>query len=222
MSQSQPVETLVQCDFDGTITEDDAAYVLLDTFARGDWRQILQWYKEHRISVGQFNTRAFAMVKADKPTLIRIIKSKVKIRAGFQELVTYCREKDFKLVIVSNGLNFYIKTLLKELGLENLEVHAAQALFHPEGMKVQYVGPDGEQLNDGLKEVYTKLFLSQGYRVIYVGNGDSDILPAKLAHRVFARGELLTYCKENNLKCKPFENLIDVVTALELATVKIW
>ena len=209
------MKTLVQCDFDGTVTEEDTSFFLLDAFAQGDWRRLLREYKEHRISVGEFNTRAFAMVKADKPALLEALEGKIKVRAGFHGLVNYCRRRDFRLVIVSNGLDFYIEATLKDLGLENIEVHAAQASFHPEGMKVQYVGPDGKRLEDGVKEAYTKSFLKLGYRVIYMGNGDSDVAPAKYAHHVFATGELLAYCRENNLNYKPFENFIDVVRNLE-------
>lgn len=190
--------------------------MLLDAFAQGDWQQLLRQYKEHRISVGEFNTKAFAMVKADKPTLLEAIKGKVEMRAGFQELVDYCSKRGFRLVIVSNGLDFYINAVLEEVGLENIEVYAARTWFHPEGIEVRYIGPDGNQLDSGLKEAYIKLFLGQGYKVIYVGNGDSDIPPAKYAHHIFARGELLTYCRENNLECRPFNNLTDVVRALEL------
>ena len=210
------MKTLVQCDFDGTVTEEDASFFLLDAFAQGDWRRLLREYKEHRISVGEFNTKAFAMVKDDKPTLLEALKGKVKVRTGLHELVNYCLKKGFRFVIVSNGLDFYIKAVLKDLGLENIEVHAAQASFHPEGMKVQYVGPDGERLEDGFKEAYIKSFLKLGYRVIYMGNGDSDVAPVKYAHHVFATGELLAYCRENNLKYKPFENFIDVVRDIDL------
>jgi 2-hydroxy-3-keto-5-methylthiopentenyl-1-phosphate phosphatase len=209
------MKTLVQCDFDGTVTEEDISFFLLGAFAQGDWRRLLREYKEHRISVGEFNTRAFAMVKADKPTLLEALKGEVKVRAGFHELVNYCLKKGFRLVIVSNGLDFYIKAVLKELGLDNIEVHAAQASFHPEGMKVQYVGPDGKRLDDGFKEAYSKSFLKLGYRVIYIGNGDSDVAPAKYAHHVFATGDLLAYCRENNLKYKPFETFLDAVRDLE-------
>jgi 2-hydroxy-3-keto-5-methylthiopentenyl-1-phosphate phosphatase len=210
------MKTLVQCDFDGTVTEEDTSFFLLDAFAQGDWRRLLREYREHKISVGEFNTKAFAMVKADKPTLLEALQGKVKVRAGFHELVNYCRRKDFRLVIVSNGLDFYIEATLKDLGLENIEVHAAQASFHSEGMKVQYMGPDGKRLEDGVKEAYTKSFLKLGYRVIYVGNGDSDFAPAKYAHHVFATGELLVYCRENNLNYKPFDNFVDVVSDLGL------
>jgi 2-hydroxy-3-keto-5-methylthiopentenyl-1-phosphate phosphatase len=210
------MKTLVQCDFDGTVTEEDTSFFLLDAFAQGDWRRLLREYKEHRISVGEFNTKAFAMVKADKPTLLGALKGKVKVRAGFHELVEYCRRRGFRLVIVSNGLDFYIEATLKDLGLENIEVHAAQASFHTEGMEVQYVGPNGKRLEDGVKEAYTKSFLKLGYRVIYVGNGDSDFAPAKYAHHVFATGELLAYCREKNLNYKPFESFIDIVRDIDL------
>ena len=210
------MKTLVQCDFDGTVTEEDTSFFLLNAFAQGDWRRLLREYKEHKISVGEFNTKAFAMVKADKPTLLEALKGKIKVRAGFHELLNYCRRRGFRLVIVSNGLDFYIEATLKDLGLKNLEVHAAQASFYPEGMKVQYVGPDGKRLEDGFKEAYTKSFLKLGYRVIYVGNGDSDVAPAKYAHHVFATGELLAYCRENNLNYKPFENFVDVVSNIDL------
>jgi len=210
------MKTLVQCDFDGTVTEEDTSFFLLDAFAQGDWRRLLRKYKEHKISVGEFNTKAFAMVKADKPALLGALQGKIKVRAGFHELVNYCRRKDFRLVIVSNGLDFYIEATLKDLGLKNIEVHAAQASFHSEGMEVQYLGPDGKRLQDGVKEAYTKLFLKLGYRVIYVGNGDSDFAPAKYAHHVFATGELLAYCRENNLSYKPFENFIEVVRDIDL------
>ena len=210
------MKTLVQCDFDGTVTEEDTSFFLLDAFAQGDWRRLLREYKEHKISVGEFNTKAFAMVEVDKPTLLEALKGKVKVRAGFHELVNYCLKNGFKLVIVSNGLDFYIKAVLKDLALENIEVHAAQASFHPEGMEVQYMGPDGERLEDGVKEAYTKSFLKLGYRVIYVGNGDSDFAPAKYAHHVFATGDLLAYCRENNLNYKPFENFTDIVRDIDL------
>ncbi len=208
------MKTLVQCDFDGTVTEEDASFFLLDAFAQGDWRRLLRDYRGHRISVGEFTTRAFAMVKADRYTLLKALKGEVKVRAGFHELVNYCLKRGFRLVIVSNGLDFYIRAVLKDLELRNIEMHAAQASFYPEGMKVHYVGPDGKRLEDGFKEAYTQSFLKLGYRVIYVGNGDSDIAPAKYAHYVFATGDLLAYCRENDLKYKPFETFRDVVGEL--------
>ncbi len=212
------MKTVVQCDFDGTITEEDVSFLLLDAFADGSWRQLLEEYREGRISVGAFNTGAFAMVKADRQTLLEFMfmSSKVEVRPGFQELLSYCFQRDIRFVIVSNGLNFYIEAILGNMGIDNIEVFAAQSRFNPAGMEVKYIGPDGGQLEDGFKETYTELFIQRGYRVAYVGNGASDIYPARRAHHVFATGDLLDCCQEANLDCTPFDDLNDVVRGLGL------
>jgi 2-hydroxy-3-keto-5-methylthiopentenyl-1-phosphate phosphatase len=212
----EAMRTLVQCDFDGTITEEDMGFLLLDTFASKDWRRLLTEYREDRLSVGRFNTRAFAMVKADKQILLKFIRSKVKIRDGFHELLAYCGRKGFYFVIVSNGLVFYIEAILRHIGIDNIDILAAKADFTGNGVDTKYIGPKGNLLQDGFKEVYTKLFLSRGYRVIYIGNGASDTLPARQAHHIFATGELLNYCKKANLNYTPFTDLNDVVRGLEL------
>jgi len=212
------MKTIVQCDFDGTITEKDAGFLLLDAFADGNWRQVLEEYIEGKITVGAFNTRAFAMIKADKKTLLDFMfkSGKVKIRPGFQELLAYCSKKGIKFVIVSNGLRFYIEAILQNAAINNMEVFAAQNRFKTDGVEVKYIGPNGNQLAEGFKEAYTELFLKRGYRVIYAGNGISDIYPARKAHHVFATGELLESCKEANLTCTPFNDLNDIINGLEL------
>ena len=43
----------------------------------------------------------------------------------------------------------------------------------------------------------------------------SKLSPAKQARHVFATGELLTYCKDMNLNCMPFNDLNDVIRGLE-------
>jgi len=206
---------IIQCDFDGTITEDDVSFILLDAFAQGDWRRLFQQYREHKITVGEFNAKAFAMVKVGREKLLEVARGRVKLRAGLNELVAYCRSRGFRFVIVSNGLDFYIKSILKDVGLGDIEVYAAQARFHPGGLKVQYIGPAGTPLSSDFKVAYTTAFLKQGYRVVYVGNGPSDISPAAQAHYVFARDGLLDCCRGTNLKCKPFDDLNDVVRGLE-------
>ena len=183
----------------------------------GNWRKFLQDYIAGRIAVGTFNRMAFAMVRADRQTLVNFtLKSdQVKVRSGFTELLKYCSENDYEFIIVSNGLAFYIEAILEDMGIKGIEVFAAQSRFHPEGMKVKYVGPNGSQLEAGFKEAHTELLKRRGYDVVYVGNGISDIHPAKQALHVFATGDLLELCWETKMKCTPFNDFNDVVRVLE-------
>ena len=213
---SEATKTLVQCDFDGTITKEDISFILLDTFANGDWRQLLQEYQERKISIGRFNMVAFAMVKANRQSLLEVAMSTMRIRPGFHQLLDCCHRKGFRFVIVSNGLDFYIEEILRDIGISGIEVLAAQTLFHPEGLQTQYIGPDGSPLDEDFKGTYVNSFLSQGYQIIYIGDGTSDISPSKQCHYVFATGDLATHYKQTNLECISFTNFNEVVRVLGL------
>lgn len=189
--------------------------MMLDAFAGGNWRQLLRDYQAGKMTVGDFNTRAFSMVKADRESLLGVVMGRIKLRPGFPELVDCCRRKGFRFVIVSNGLDFYIEEILRSIPVVGIEVYAAETRFHLDGLKVQYIGPDGIPLNSDFKVAYINSFLDEGYRVIYIGNGASDFAPAKKSYRVFATDSLLAHCREANLGCTPFTNFNEVVRVLE-------
>jgi len=212
---AREVKTLVQCDFDGTVTIDDVSFKLLDAYADKIWRQLFSEYEDGKMTVGQFNRRAFSMVKADKESLLEVAREHMITRPGFRQMVDSCRKKGFRFVIVSNGLAFNIEEILKDIGLVDIEIFAAQTHFQPEGLQVQYIGPDGNPLDKAFKDIYANFFLRQGYRVIYVGNGTSDLSPARKCHHVFATGTLLKHCKRTNLTCTPFEDFNEMVSVLE-------
>ncbi|MEK7353180.1 MAG: 2,3-diketo-5-methylthio-1-phosphopentane phosphatase, partial [Chloroflexota bacterium] len=90
--------------------------------------------------------------------------------------------------------------------------------FHPEGLRVQYIGPDGKYLDNDFKIAYTNSFLDQGYRIIYLGDGTSDFPPASKSQHIFAcatAGTLLKRCRTANLSCTPFTDLHQVASAIE-------
>ena len=201
---------LIQCDFDGTVTEDDISFILLDTFAKGDWRAINRQYTDGKITVGQFNEKAFGLVRTNKKAMLNYLKDKVKVRPGFQKLVELCQQKGIRLVIVSNGLDFYIKKVLNDMELYNLEYHAAETRFHANKLKVRYIGPDGSVVDSGYKEKYVNKYLNEGYHVVYIGNGSSDLSPARGAHQIFATESLLEHCQRTGLTCIPFTSFLEI------------
>jgi len=211
-------KTLVQCDFDGTVTIGDVGFMLLDGFASGDWRQWEKKYAASEISVGRFNTEVFSMVTADRQTMLDYIKGRVVIRPGFSDFVALCRQREFRLVIVSNGLRFYIEQVLGDIGMPTLEVYAAETDFCPDGLRVEYTGPDGSAVDSGPKNAYTDFFLAEGYRVIYIGDGRSDFLPAQRCNTIFAAadaGGLLPLCRRENVQCHPYTSFHDIINVME-------
>lgn len=209
------MRTLFQCDFDGTITPEDVSFLILDAFGSQGWKQLLEQYREGKITVAHFNTQAFTTVKADEQTLVGFVRDRARIRPGFHDLLACCHRKGFEFVIVSNGLDFYIRTILNNIGTDGIRVFAATTQFGSSGIEARYLGPRGDRLEDRFKEAYLRSFQEQGCRVIYAGNGFSDINPARESYHVFATGELLTACNEMNIACTPFNDLSDIVKGLE-------
>ena len=201
---------LIQCDFDGTITKDDISFILLDAFAKGDWRAINKQYSDGEITVGEFNERAFALVRASKKAMLDYLNGKVIVRRGLKQFVELCQKKEFRLVIVSNGLDFYIKRILKDNGLENIEYHAAETRFHANKLTVRYIGPDGSTVDAEFKDKYVNQFLHEGYQVVYIGNGSSDLSAARGSHQIFATESLLEHCQRTGLTCIPFTSFLEI------------
>ncbi len=193
---------------------DDISYGILDEYADNSWRVWEEKYHRNEITVAEFNTGVFSMVKEDKETLTAYARRHSQLRPGFQELLDFCKKKGIEFIIVSNGLDFYIETVLTDLGLNNIKTFAGKSEFDHNGVTVRYIGPSGREMMSGFKEAYTQLYIKQGYRIVYIGNGISDIPAARLSYRVFAREDLLAHCSEAKLNCIPFDDLNDVVKGL--------
>lgn len=212
---SKADKILVQCDFDGTIALEDASFMILDAFTGDSWRQLFKDYQEGKITVGRFNADAFSRVRADRESLLEVIREKVNIRPGFSELLACCRRKGFRFVIVSNGLTLYIDQILRNNGITGIEVFAAETEFHPEGLRVRHKGPDGSYLDADVKASFIDYFLSEGYRIVYIGDGSSDVAPATKSQYVFAIDSLLENCRKKNIECTPFSDFHQVVEVME-------
>lgn len=210
----ESISTLVQCDFDGTITVEDASFAILDEYVPDTWRSLFEEYQQGKMTVGRFNSMVFSMVKAEKETLLDMIREKVSVREGFADFMEYCRSRGYRFVIVSNGLDFYIEDILGRIGFNDVEIHASNTIFGEKGLEVRHKGPDGNYLDEDVKAAYTEYYLNQDYRVIYLGDGRSDVLPASKSHHVFATGTMIEHCKENELDCSPFYDFYEVIRVM--------
>jgi 2-hydroxy-3-keto-5-methylthiopentenyl-1-phosphate phosphatase len=201
---------LIQCDFDGTITKEDISFMLLDAFAQGDWRAINKQYSDGKISVGEFNERVFALLKAGRKEMLDYLKGKVIVRRGLKIFVELCKKKGIRLVVVSNGWDFYVKQILQENGLENVEYHTAETFFDGGRLQVRYIGPDGIIVDTEFKQKYVTQYINEGYHVVYIGNGSSDLTAARDSHQIFATESLLEQCQRTGLICIPFTSFLEI------------
>lgn len=207
----------VQCDFDGTITEGEISHLLLGEFARGDWRSIVDEFVAGRMPVMECMEECFAMVHTGEAEMINFLRrnSHVVMRHGFKEFHDYYREQGHRLLVVSNGVVFYIKYILGSIGLGDIEIRAASSEMRPDGLRIVFNGPDGKPVRTDFNEVYTKYLENEGYRVVSVGDSISDVITARRAAHVFATGTLVDYCRNEGLTFTPFQTFGEVVRGME-------
>jgi 2-hydroxy-3-keto-5-methylthiopentenyl-1-phosphate phosphatase len=207
----------IQCDFDGTITEAEVSILLLEKFAEGDWKRYDDDFYQGRMSVKECTKRCFSLVKADERTMTDYIfkDAYIKIRDGFLDFYNYCKRRGLSFHVVSNGLVFYIDAILNKLGISDAEVIAARNRFSPDGMTVDYPGPDGKESDMDFKELYTGLLLERGYEVVCIGDSVSDMPAARQASYIFATNALPEHCRKENISFIPFKTFFDVIRGLE-------
>jgi 2-hydroxy-3-keto-5-methylthiopentenyl-1-phosphate phosphatase len=206
---------LIQCDFDGTILEEDISFMILEKYAHGDWHIFNEQYNAGKINVAEFNKKAFGLVKATYEEQMEFIKGKDKLRPGFRELIELCKTQGIKFVVVSNGFDFYIEYIFNQLGLTDIEYHAAKVRFNNSRMHIYYINYDGRLLQSGFKDSYADKYIVEGYDIIYIGDGTSDLAPAKKCRTVFACKSLEDHCRQAGLPYMPFNDFYDIISYLK-------
>ncbi|MFC1981847.1 MtnX-like HAD-IB family phosphatase [Chloroflexota bacterium] len=181
---------IIQCDFDGTIIRNNLSVLLREQYACGDWQKIDSDYLHGHLTVEQSNKLQFAFIKEPKERLQEFVLQHIELRPGFVEFVRYCQGSAIPFAIVSNGLDFYIEPVLVEIGMPDIELHCGRTSFSRDGIDVSYHDPEGNVLNHGFKKKYLTWLKKRGTKIIYLGDGLSDLEAARQADHVFATGHL--------------------------------
>ena len=198
---------IIQCDFDGTITRNNLSVLLRENFAHGDWPKIENDYLHGYLTVEQSNKLQYAHIKEPKERLQEFVRHHIEVRPGFPEFVRCCRDTGTPLVIVSSGLDFYIKTVLDEIGRPDLELHCGQTSFSKDGIIISYYDPEGNIINQGFKKKYLTWLKKRDKNIIYIGDGLSDLEAARHADYVFATGPLVRLLSAESVVSSVFSDL---------------
>ena len=206
---------LIQCDFDGTIIRHNLGVLFRETFARGDWRGIETAYAQHRITVEECNRQQYRLIRESIEGLQDFACRHSEVRPGFQEFVEYCQQTGIPLVVVSNGVDFYIRKVLAWIGMSHLELHCGHGVFREDGIIVGYEDPEGKPLDSSFKGSYLKWLRQRDSTIVYLGDGYSDIEPASQADYVLATGVLPDMLTERSIVATPFDDFYEVVRVIQ-------
>jgi len=204
------------CDFDGTITCDDVGDILFETFASPEYQLALKDWEAGKISSRRNLERVCAAANVTVTQLEQLCDSQ-KIDPTFPELVEYCQTQGYPLIVVSDGLDFYIQRILEKHNLGFLEVRANH-LYFIDGTRIAPKFPYWQHTCGACancKGYHLRRSRGQGNLTIYIGDGLSDRCAVKEADVLFAKNKLVEYCQEQQVQFFPYSNFKNVVQKLE-------
>lgn len=209
-------------DFDGTVTRDDVGNLFFCTFGGPACDDLVRRYREGELSATALFRAEAAAIGALDLDASREFLARRDTDPGFASLVTFCRDRGVDLCVVSDGLDYYIAAILERMGCGEVAFVANRTAFERtdrEGkglLRLEF--PHTDASCDRCACCKRNVMLSRSSDedvIVYVGDGYSDRCPVTYADLVFAKGDLQTYCREENISYLVYRSLHDVVRRLE-------
>ncbi len=198
------------CDFDGTIAKGDVGFRIYTHFGDDRWEEINKRWRRGEISSKECLIGEYSLIDASEEEVKQFI-SDMEIDTGFLSLIKTCRENDIPIYIISDGFDFYIKTLLEKYGISDIDIYCNNLSFDGRKVKLSFPYYDkGCGKCGNCKVLHIINLKKEGKTVVYIGDGLSDKFASRYADVVFAKDELMEYLENNGIEFNKFSCLDDV------------
>ncbi len=208
-------------DFDGTITRGDVGNMFFRAFGGAACDELVRRFRAGEISARAcFLGEARAMGRVSSGALEEFVDAQ-EIDPSFNDLVEFCRERGVELLIVSDGIDYYIRRILGRNGCGEVPFLSNVATFLRPGedgrAEISVAFPHSDAVCDRCACCKRNIMLTASAEediIAYVGEGISDRCPVRYADIVFAKDLLQTYCQNENISYYPYAGFHDVVSRL--------
>jgi 2-hydroxy-3-keto-5-methylthiopentenyl-1-phosphate phosphatase len=199
------VKCRVFVDFDGTIAPSDTTDMLLERFAGPAWLDIEEDWKSGRIGSRECLVRQIDLVRASEAEMDAFI-GEVAIDPGFASFARLCQRLGHEVMVVSDGLDRTIKSVLARHGLD-LPYYANHLEWRGGDcwrLTFPHARSQCQSLSGNCKCRFTEGEPRQ-LRIV-VGDGRSDFCVAARADLVLAKGALVAHCQARSLPHFAFDD----------------
>lgn len=219
-----PRKPVLFCDFDGTITLTDNVISLMRHFNPQGWESIAHDIVSGRKTLQTGVGEMFALFPSSmKEEATRYLMESASIRAGFPELLQWCKEHGVPFYVTSGGVDFFIEPLLAPFGIPADHIYCNGSDFTGDRIRITWPHACDDECDNGgcgmCKTTVIRRFPRDEYFRILIGDSITDFEGAKLVDLVFSRSHLTDRCRELGYPHLPFETFHDVIRHLEEGTI---
>lgn len=200
------------CDFDGTIAKRDVGNLVFSHFgSKSRWWRLVGLWQQGKLEGREMWRRQAAVMRLTAAQLDEFVRP-LAIDPTFALLVSFARSRQIPLVVTSDGMDAYIERILAFHGFGDIPLRTNKMLLAPDGtvrIEFPYFGRGCDHCAN-CKGSHVRGERLPGETTVYIGDGPSDVCGAKEADMVFAKKQLLTWCRENHLPHHPFTSFADI------------
>ena len=216
-NSNSPAQKLkIFTDFDGTITKIDSLNMVLDEFAISDWHSIENRVTAHELSEKEALQAEFDLVKIPLQKAIDFLVKNAAIDSTFRPFVKWCKSNKIELIVLSGGFKEFIDSIFNKGRINGLDVFSNSLYVNKNSWQVvQSELPKINNLCNHCKTNHLVESQKNGYKVVYIGDGNTDRCPAETADIIFAKESLADYLRSKNKDFFEYQNFNDIQNILE-------
>lgn len=196
---SHASEWTILCDFDGTISTLDTTDTLGSHFGKAGWDALETLWENGDIGGKTCMAEQIKLLDMDKAELDACLAG-ITIDPAFADFVAYAQAQQLPLIIVSDGLDYAIHTILAQNGLPQLPVLANQ--LTQTGPRNWALAFPNQQIDCDVQSGTCKCAVAkqqtQG-KYLMIGDGRSDFCVSRRANFVFAKDSLINECERHQV-----------------------
>lgn len=211
-------------DFDKTISLNDMVVDILDLCGITGWREMEKLADEGKISPRECIIWELQSITADRHEFQEAIRNKLILDDGTKKIFDWIRDNRIPMQIISDGLEEIISYVFKDLGYGEgikYKIDAHSLIWDGNNQKKEVILANDPCEHGCANCKISKLEIirknNSEKKIVYVGDGITDLRAAIAADIVFARKDhfLSKWFTQNNRDHQVYNSLDEIITYFE-------
>lgn len=202
----------IYCDFDGTITKQDAVNSFFEIYADKKWLEYEKLWVEGKISSQENAIKQVALLREVTPEQLNDYINSIEIDDYFLDFYEFIKKSNIKFSILSDGFDLFVYKTLERYNIKDVSVFANHLIYENNKFGIEF---PHHNINCDIMAGMCKCNKIKEVKFCYIGDGTSDLCVARKADVLFASKNLHKFCKQKLIKHFYFESFRNIIEILK-------